>query len=208
MNKSSGKFGLVGAGGQADETESYAYGSAEYRAVDPQYAAEGLISVDQLSTEQLQTPVSVAVGAPGLRRQLAERWRGNRFTTVISEHAIIDTSARIGEGGVVAHGAIITTNVHIGVHGLINVGATISHNSKLGDYVTVSPGVNIAGNVKVGDGVFIGIGATISNKVSVANGVVIGAGAVVIDDITEENMIYVGVPARAIGRNEGWIHEI
>lgn len=205
------RIGIIGSGGQADEAESYERDKKiAFHAVDARYIREHeqQINVEEPSESERETSVVAAIGAPAVRKMLIEKWPGKNYHTITSEHAVIDPTARIGKGCIIAPGAMITTNVEIGSHSIINVAATVSHNSKLGDYVTVSPGAHIAGNVRLGEGVFIGIGATVSNGISVASGVVVGAGAVVIRSIEEDNSVYVGVPAKKIAQNDGWLNEI
>lgn len=204
------RIGMIGAGGQADETESYLQGKKEvlFRAVSSEYASDGLIAMDHLTTEQVESGVIAAVGAPGMKKKLIDEWPGEIFTSSVSEYAILDTSAEVGEGSIIGHGAIITTNVEIGRHVLVNIGTTVSHNVKIGNFSTVSPGVRIGGNVTIGEGTFVGIGAIISNGVNIAEGSVIGAGTVVLNDVETPNSVMVGSPARLIRINEGWLDAI
>lgn len=204
------RFGIIGSGGQADETESYApENSVAFRAVDQAYLNKvATVDVNSPSKEQEAIPVVAALGAPGIRREMVGKWPGSEYVNVISDHAVIDKTATLLQGCIIAPLAVVTTNVEIGEHVLINVGATVSHDSRIGDYATISPGANIAGNVVLGKGVFIGIGATVSNGIKIADGVVVGAGAVVIRDIEEENAAYAGVPAKKINQNEGWLREL
>lgn len=206
------EIGIIGSGGQADEAESFLGKKAVFRAINKEYidpeSEHELIDVASPSDEHRDTPVVAAIGAPAIRQMLIDQWPGEKFETIVSEHAIVDESAKIGEGCLIAPRAVITTNVEIGKHTLVNVASTIQHDTKIGDFVTVGPGVHIAGKVEIGDGVFVGIGASISNSVRIADGVVVGAGAVVINSIEEENSVYVGVPAKMIGTNEGWLREV
>jgi sugar O-acyltransferase (sialic acid O-acetyltransferase NeuD family) len=202
------RIGLIGSGGQADEVESFFPGEVVFRAVTKEYlGGRALVDVD-MPGDMAATPVHIAVGAPGLRKTLTERWQGNEYTTIISDDALVNPDSEIGEGSLVAPRSVITTNVKIGRHVLVNVAATVQHNTAIGDYVTIGPGVNVGGNVTIEEGVFVGIGATISNGVHISEGVVVGAGAVVIDDLKEKNGVYVGVPAKLLRKNEGWINEI
>lgn len=201
------EIGIIGAGGQADETASYFDGNVTFRAVTSDYVSDGLIDIDKPTETQRQMPVVIALGPPALRRQMSERWKGV-YATVISSHSYVDSTAIIGEGAIVAPAAVLTTNVRLGTHAIVNVGASIQHDTVAGDFLTVGPGCRVGGRVTIGDGVFIGIGATVKNNVRIANGVVIGAGAVVVDDLDTENGVYVGVPAKCVKVNEGWLHEI
>lgn len=206
------EIGIIGSGGQAEEAESYLKDrTAAFRAVDKSYLELGndnLIDIDSANEKQIDTAVVAAIGAPALRRVLLEKWPGEKYETIISEHAVVDESASIGEGSIVCPRAVITTGVEIGKHSIVNIAATISHDCILGEYVTVSPGVHMGGNVRLGDGVFVGIGAIIKNGISIAEGVVIGAGAVVIKNIDTPNSVHVGVPAKEMSVNDGWLNEV
>jgi sugar O-acyltransferase (sialic acid O-acetyltransferase NeuD family) len=206
-----GGIGLLGAGDQADETESFASPLAvTFRAVSVEYLRAGRRSLVDISTRDpalLATPVVAAVGTPGLRRELVGLWGGTAFAAIVSPAAWVDASAVFGAGVTVAPHVAVSVGVHIGDHVLLNIGCSVSHGSVLGDFVTVSPGVRIAGNCVIGDGVFLGIGASVSNEIRIAEGTVVGAGAVVTRDIDSPG-VYVGVPARRLRDSEEWIRGI
>lgn len=203
------RIGLIGAGGHADEVESYTGGKALFRAVTESYlSSEAEVNVMRPPEDLINKPVHIAVGAPGLRKRLHDLWPGENYRSVIAAGSYIDKTSYIGEGSLVAPGVVITTRVKLGNYAIVNVASSIQHNSEIGDYATVSPGVRIGGDVTAGDGVFLGIGAIVKNGVTIAPGVVLGAGAVLLHDAEVENGVYVGVPARHIKTNEGWLHEI
>jgi sugar O-acyltransferase (sialic acid O-acetyltransferase NeuD family) len=204
------KIGLLGAGGQADETISFeSKKSLAFLAVNSSYISrDGMIDIEDPEQEHVLTDVIAAVGAPAVKKKLVETWRGENYTNVISEESYIDPSVSIGKGCIVGPRSVITTNVEIGDHVLINIAATISHDCSIGNFATISPGAHIGGRVSIGDGAFVGIGAVISNDVKIARGVVIGAGAVLVDDASVENGVYVGVPATLLKTNDGWLSEI
>lgn len=202
------RIGLLGAGAHADEIAEYLpEGGVAFRAVDADHLSGGspvLVDIATTEPDLLATPVVAAVGAPGLRRTLIERWGGHVFASVVAPSAVLSPSAVVAEGSVVMAGAVISARVQLGRHVAINIGATVSHDSVLGDYATISPGVRIAGRCVIGAGVFLGIGAVVSHGVSIVDGAVVGAGAVVLSDITEPGT-YVGAPARLVKRHEGWL---
>lgn len=206
------KIGIIGNGGQADEAHSYSLNEVGFRAVDVQYVPDNneysLVDIQNPNDEQREMPVHIAIGAPALRSELAKRWPGDKYETIISKDAYIDKSAEIGEGSLIGPRSVITTNVKLGRHVIVNVAATIQHDTSVGDFSTIGPGVNIGGHVSIGEGVFVGIGANIINNVSVADGVVIGAGATLTRSADIENGVYVGTPAVFIKKNEGWLNEI
>ena len=200
-------LGLLGAGAQADEIESFARpGLVRFRAVDPEFVdpGRGVYSILTEDPELLACQVVVAVGAPGLKRSLVSRWAGSAFRTVVAETAWVDRSADLRDGAVVGPQAAVSLRAVVGRHALVNVSASVSHDTTVGEYATISPGVHIAGHCTVGDGVFLGIGSSVIQGVRIAAGSVIGAGAVVVRDIDEPG-IYVGVPARRIRATREWL---
>lgn len=203
------RIGLIGNGGQADEAATFYCGEIAFRAVSKDYLTDvAYVDIDNPTIDQRSSAVCLAVGAPGLKRKLYERWLGDNFISIVSQYAYIDKSADYGVGCIIAPKSVITTSVKLGRHVLVNVAATIQHNTSVGDFTSIGPGVHIAGNVSIGDGVFVGIGANISNNVNIARGAVIGAGSTLLHDASTENGVYVGVPARLLRINEGWIYEI
>lgn len=206
-----GGIGLLGAGAQADEVESFLPAPVvRFRAVQADYLAgspAGTVDIAAPPPEFLTVPVVAAVGAPGLRRSLVDDWAGTDYARVVSEAAWVHATVEIGEGVVVAPGAVLSLDAVIGSHSLIGIGASVSHHTLLGRFVTLSPGVTVAGRCTFGDGVFLGVGAVVSNEVSIASGAVIGAGAVVVDSIDEPG-VYIGVPARKIRSTDGWLNDL
>lgn len=202
-------FGLLGAGGQADEIAEYVLPAVPtFRAVSESYLGpEGLVDITTTDPALLGTPVVVAVGGPGLKREFVEAWGGAEFLTVVSDRAWVASTATVGAGSVIAAFAAVSSRAVLGRHVLVNLHASVSHDAVVGAFVTISPGARVAGRSRLGDGVFLGIGAVVSNDVSVAAGTVIGAGAVVVSDITEPG-VYAGVPARRLRAQEGWLRVI
>ncbi len=207
-------IGLLGSGSQADEIESYLDSevSIAFRAVSQKYLDQEkrhhIININSMEATYVGTPVLAAVGAPKLRKDIVEQWKGSQYFSLVASNACVSKGISLGKGSIVAPNVTVTTNVKIGDHTLINIGSTISHDCTIGDYVTISPGVNVAGRVELADGVFVGIGATISSNVKIAAGCVVGAGAVVIESVTTENSVIVGVPGKIIKINKEWLREI
>ena len=204
-------IGLLGNGAQADEVEDYAPGvEVSFRAVSARFLSLNspkLIDIAIARESAISTPVTAAIGAPAVRRDLVNSWSGSTYHTVVATTAWVSESARIGEGCIVAPQAALSTRVRLGSHVLVNIGATVSHDSSLGSYTTISPGVHIAGRCSLGDGVFLGVGATVSDRVSIVSGTVVGAGAVVVSNIVTQG-IYVGVPARLVRETRDWFRAL
>lgn len=206
------RIGILGAGGQAREVAEFLRETVAFFAVDDEHlptaraAINGPTPVVSLSSaeEERSVPVVAALGAPGARRGIVQRWPGSLFAQAVSRAAYVAVDARLGVGTMVAPGAIIMSGVVVGEHALINAGATVGHDTVIGAYATVSPGVRIGGRTAIGAGAFIGLGATILQGVRVGEGAVVGAGAVVRQDVPALE-VHVGVPARILRVERGWL---
>ncbi|GAA3763511.1 acetyltransferase [Microbacterium kribbense] len=204
-------IGLLGAGGHALEVESYAVEPIGFVVVDAMYLdavrlprSIPVVSFDACGEAERETPVVAAVGAPGMRRELVDRWTGTHFARVIASRALVHRGVPVGQGSVVAPTAVIMPGAVVGQHVLINSGAIISHECVIEDFATISPSVSVGGRSRVGAGAFVGIGATLSSGVTIGRGAVIGAGAVVVRDIPPFG-VYAGVPARFLRKTTDWL---
>ena len=130
----------------------------------------------------------LAIGAPAVRRRVAEKCAGRRFATLIAPTAIVDPTAAIGEGAVLCDFVMVNSLARVGRHFQANYYSHVSHDCVIGDFVTLSPRVSCLGTVEIGDCVFIGAGAVIRNGVPgrplrIGAGAVIGMGAVIVADV-------------------------
>lgn len=121
---------------------------------------------------------------------------GLPMPNLISPHAVVDATAKLGEANVVCAKAFIGPESRIGVNNLINTGATVEHEVVIGSHCHLAPSSTVAGRSRLEDLCFIGAGATIIDKLSVASATTLGAGATLIRDVEESGGVYVGVPAR------------
>lgn len=208
------RVGLLGAGGQSAEAEDYLpSGTLLFRAVNlpstsgSREPAKGVVDILTDDPSFTNTPVTAAVGAPGLRRRMVEQWGGRKYHTIFAQLSSVARTATVGSGSIISPGAVITAGAVLGEHVIVNVGASVSHSSIVGDFVTISPGVRIAGDCEVGDGVFLGIGAVVSHGVRVCAGATIGAGATVLHDIGDPG-VYFGTPARLVRPTSEWLSRL
>jgi sugar O-acyltransferase (sialic acid O-acetyltransferase NeuD family) len=200
------KVAILGAGRQALETVGYcaALGIEVAIFVEEQPPAYER-SLEQYScpirrlggelSSFADLPAIAAVGSPGVRRRLVEGWPGDRWFTLVSDHAWVSPEATIGAGSTVAPMAVVNRFAVVGPHVIVNTGATISHDTTVGEFTSVGPGVSVGGCASIGAGVVLGIGATIRDRVRIGDDAFVAAGAVVVDDV-QPGVVVMGVPAR------------
>lgn len=139
--------------------------------------------------------VAFAIDFPTERKRLWNFYGEHRAESLVSHHAMVSPSARVGAGSIVQHGCKILARASIGQGCKINVGATVHHDSVVGEFCTLAPGAQILGNVIVGEGVYIGASATILPRRIIGAGAIVGAGAVVAHDVPP-GVTVMGIPAR------------
>lgn len=126
----------------------------------------------------------------GLRLQAL----GFNLMTVVSPHAAVSPSARLGAGVAVMAGAIINAEAEVGDLVIVNSGAVVEHDVVLGRACHIGPGAVLAGQVRVGEGALLGAGASVAPDRQVGANSIIGAGGCVVRDIPAD-VVAVGVPA-------------
>jgi len=147
--------------------------------------------------------LTIGIGAPAVRRHLAERLDPSRERSVVLCHpaATVGGDVELGAGTVVTAGARVTTNVRLGRHVHLNLNSTVGHDCFIDNYVSVFPGATISGSVRIGEGATIGTGANVLPGVSIGEGAVVGAGAVVTRDVAPGTTV-VGSPAKPVVLSE------
>lgn len=119
------------------------------------------------------------------------------FATLIHSEAIVDKTAKIGEGTVINMGCLLDQNVTIGANVFVNIGSSISHDSIIESHSFIAPRVAIAGFCKIGSQNIIGINTTVIDNITTTSHVQTGGGTVLIQSIKESG-VYVGNPQRKI----------
>lgn len=108
---------------------------------------------------------------------------GAVLPVIVSPHAYIARTAKIGEGTIVMHHALINSEAQIGVNCIINSKALIEHETIIGDFCHISTGAIINGQAKIGNQCFIGSNSIVSNNVSITKGSIIAAGLQIMTSI-------------------------
>lgn len=142
----------------------------------------------------------VAIGNNAARDRVAAQAvsLGFELAVVVSPHAWVSPTAKLGPGTVVMAGAVIQVEASIGMCGIVNTGASIDHECLLGRAVHAAPHSTLCGNVIAGDRVWIGAGSTVIEGRRLADDVFVAAGATVVCDMAEPNIRCAGVPARVM----------
>ena len=158
---------------------------------------EHLGSIDDMVAANERPRYVVGIGAPRVRRKVADRLDSAGFiaATLVHPQATVGSEVAMGSGTVVCAGARVTTNIRLGRHVHLNPNVTIGHDTVLGDFVSMNPASSISGDCLVESDVLIGVGATVLNRLTVGRSSTVGASACVVRDVAR-GATMVGVPAR------------
>jgi sugar O-acyltransferase (sialic acid O-acetyltransferase NeuD family) len=211
------RIAIVGAGGLAREVE---WLLSDVNRVTPTWELVGFVVSDlgklgpydskdrvigdySALGKQGVDAAAIGIGNPHHRVRVAEELKkmypSLEWPTLVHPSAQLDRStARLGEGVIIAAGVIGTVNVELEAHCFINLACTIGHEAKIGTGSVINPTVNISGGVRVGASVLIGTGAQVLQYLSIGDGAVVGAGAVVTRDV-QPGVTVVGAPAKPRG---------
>jgi sugar O-acyltransferase (sialic acid O-acetyltransferase NeuD family) len=152
--------------------------------------------------------VALGLGENGHRRRIAldyERAGKSR----LSFPAIVDPSALLGQGVVVAPGAqilaraVVNTGARVERFAIVNTGAIVEHDALIGTYASVAPGACLGGGVRLGEGAFVGLGACVLQEIAIGAHALLGAGAVAIADLPDAAVAF-GVPAEIKRSRKPW----
>lgn len=140
----------------------------------------------------------LAVGDPMKRSYIARRFMdtGAVFETLVHPRAYVASSARIGQGSVVAPFASIGAYATVGSLVQVHFYASVAHDATVGDNVALSPYSVVNGGGSIGEGSFLGTRATVNPLKRVGVYSKVAAGSVVYRDVPDWSLA-AGNPAKA-----------
>jgi sugar O-acyltransferase (sialic acid O-acetyltransferase NeuD family) len=139
----------------------------------------------------------LAIGVPGVRRQVAEQLEANgaRFLTVIHPTAIVADTVQIGTGTVICPYAIVSDAVRLGRFVLVNYHASLGHDAAVQAFAVLSPYAALGGQARLGEDAFLAIQAVIGPGRSVGDRSKVSAASCALSDAPADTLVY-GVPGR------------
>jgi acetyltransferase EpsM len=202
---------IIGYGGHAAEVAAAAIAMSAISGVrvegfvdnEPSGKPDTLFGLPLLGDESVlagredDVQLHIAIGDNGVRREIAGKFPGFEFATIIHPAAVMGQWVEIGNGTLLAPGAILTARLNVGDHVIINTGAIVSHDCQISDYANISPGCILAGNVHIGKGAFLGSGVNAAPGVKIGDDSYVGIGSVVTKDIPS-GVVAAGAPARVV----------
>jgi sugar O-acyltransferase (sialic acid O-acetyltransferase NeuD family) len=127
----------------------------------------------------------VAIGDPAARARVARRLaaRGARFLTIVHPRAYVASSARVGEGCIVAPFASVGAGAVLEEQVQLHFYASAAHDTCIGGFAALSHYSVVNGGAVLEEGVFLGTRSTINPLKKVGAYAKIAAGAVVYQDV-------------------------
>lgn len=114
---------------------------------------------------------------------------GFALPNLIHPSAVVEPSAKLGNGNHVMANATVGSAAMIGNNCIINSGTVVSHDCTLEDNVHIAPGAILAGTVHVGQDTLVGMGATVYFGVTIGSGAVINNGVNLARDIPAHSVV-------------------
>lgn len=200
---------VIGAGGHAKVVVDIIQQNKEYEVVGliAQSKEDGFWNIPVIGTDEELAELFakgiryafVAIGNGKIRKKITDLLNqiGFELINVISQHAIVSSTVRLGKGIVIMPGAIINADTVIEDGCIINTNASVDHDNHIGTFTHIAPGCAVAGFNKIGKSCFLGIGSRVIDRIEIGDCTTVGAGSVVIRNIVG-NCTAVGVPARII----------
>lgn len=200
---------IIGAGGHAAEISDYLEYSNSQNTPDSEVEIVGYLDDDfdkylhyclkfpylgSISEHQIVSNVHYIIGIANLvyRKKFVELFleRGAKFSSYIHPTASISSSAKIGEGVVIAPNVNLGPNAYVGDFSLVNSRVSLGHDSKVGKYNFLSPNVCFSGFTQVGDENLFGINSATIPGIKIGNRNKIMAGMTLDKNVGDSEVVF------------------
>lgn len=140
-----------------------------------------------------------AIGSPAKRKDMINTVvrRGGKFINVIHKTAIVQGSAKLGNGVLLCPFTYVNDNATVGDYVMINTMSGLGHDVELGEYSCLMGHVELCGFVKVGKEVYFGGGSRVLPEGKVGDGAFVGSGSIVLKKVKAGAKVF-GNPALEI----------
>jgi sugar O-acyltransferase (sialic acid O-acetyltransferase NeuD family) len=131
-----------------------------------------------------------AVGNHRLRSRLFQQLLALGFAlpNIVHSRAVVEPSARLGQGNLVMAQAYVGSAVRIGDNCIINTGSIVSHDCVLHDNVHLAPGAVLAGGVEVGTDTLIGMNCAVYMRLRIGRRVTVANQSSVLADLPDDSL--------------------
>ena len=116
---------------------------------------------------------------------------------IVSPHAHVSSSAKLGEGTIVMHNALVNSEAVVGSNCILNSGCLVEHETIVGDHCHISTMAVLNGQCRIGNRCFIGSSTVLGNNISINDDILVSAGSLVLRNL-EKPGTYIGNPLRKI----------
>ena len=114
---------------------------------------------------------------------------------IVSPHAYVDKSVKMGVNNIVMPGSVIEKGVVIGDNNVFWSNSTICHDTRVGSHNFFAAGATIGGRCNIGDLSFFGFNSTIVHHLNIEDECLLAAGSVLLNS-TNKMERWIGTPAR------------
>lgn len=139
----------------------------------------------------------LAIGIPGVRRQVAESLlaKGAEFLTLIHPTAIVAPTSKIGVGSIICPYGVVSDSCRLGIFVIVNYFGSLGHDAEAGDYAVMSPYAALGGNARIAEDSFLGMHASVAPRTIVGARCKVTANSTALHDAPDDSIIF-GVPGR------------
>lgn len=113
---------------------------------------------------------------------------GYAIETYIHPSAVVNETAKIGEGVVILSNSVLEPFVVVGDNTMIWSNCTLAHHSSVEEHAWIASNTILSGSCKVKKYTFVGVGVVISNEVEIGERNIIGAGCLLTKNTKNEEV--------------------